>query len=203
MANKVTFDHTNRLIIITEAPDSSGAVEIDVIVDLYSDAKEDWLADATLNKFKFPFRVIGGDATVGDQIIEPYFFLMYGWQIRPYEEDHILTVTGNLFVDGGGNPFVPTIGAYTVMINQITTITRVDASGGWSAAQRDLVLALHQNKMITDPDTGVITVYDADGVTPLVSGNIFEDAAGLVPYRGKGAERREKLDTPEGDSSTN
>lgn len=194
--DKFTVDYNNRLFICTEAPDSSGLVEVDVVIDLYSDAKEEWYAevDPVLNGFKFPIKVIGGDATVGTQIIEPYFFLQYGWQIRPYEEDYILQVTGNLFVDGGGNPFIPTIGAYTVMINQITTITRVEAGGGWSAAERDLVLSLHRNKMITDPDTGILTVYDADGVTPLVSGNIFEDKDGLIPYRGKGAERREKLE---------
>jgi hypothetical protein len=193
---KFSVDYNNRLFVCTESPDSSGLIEVDAVIDLYSDAKEEWYneADPILNGFKFPIRVIGGDATVGDQIIEPYFFLLYNWQIRPYEEDHILQMTGNLFVDGGGNPFVPTVGDFTVMINQLTTITRVEAGGGWSEAQRDLLLALHRNKMITDPDTGVLTIYDSDGVTPLVSGNIFEDKAGLVPYRGKGAERREKLE---------
>ena len=50
-----------------------------------------------------------------------------------------------------------------------------------------------RNKMITNPSTGQMTIYDDDGVTPLVSGQLFEDAAGMQPYRGKGAERRERL----------
>lgn len=50
-----------------------------------------------------------------------------------------------------------------------------------------------RNKMITDPATGVLTVYDDDGSTPLMSANIFKDAAGTVPYNGTGAERRERL----------
>lgn len=53
---------------------------------------------------------------------------------------------------------------------------------------------LLRNKMITDPATGVLTIYDDDGTTPLVSGDIFEDAAGSQPYRGQGAERRERLE---------
>ena len=50
-----------------------------------------------------------------------------------------------------------------------------------------------RNKMITDPATGVLTVYDNDGATPLLTANIFKDAAGTTPYNGTGAERRERL----------
>lgn len=50
-----------------------------------------------------------------------------------------------------------------------------------------------RNKMITDPSTGVLTVFDDDGVTPLLTANIFKDAAGTTPYDGTGAERRERL----------
>jgi hypothetical protein len=47
------------------------------------------------------------------------------------------------------------------------------------------------NKMVTDPVTGVATLYDDDGVTPLETSQFYEDAAGLQTYRGQGAERRE------------
>lgn len=50
-----------------------------------------------------------------------------------------------------------------------------------------------RNKMITDPATGMLTIYDDDGVTVLLSGHIYKDAAGSVPYNGTGAERRERL----------
>lgn len=62
-----------------------------------------------------------------------------------------------------------------------------------SSLRAVLVEKLLRNKMITDPATGVMTLYDDDGVTPLLTGNIFEDAAGLQAYRSKGAERRERL----------
>ena len=52
------------------------------------------------------------------------------------------------------------------------------------------------NKMITDPVTGRITIYEDDGITELVAGDLFEDAAGTQPYRGQGAERRERLTGP-------
>ena len=56
-----------------------------------------------------------------------------------------------------------------------------------------LVLKLLRNKQVTNPSTGRMTVYDDDGSTVLLEGNLFEDAAGVQPYRGQGAERRERL----------
>jgi hypothetical protein len=52
---------------------------------------------------------------------------------------------------------------------------------------------LLRNKQITDPVTGKMTVYDDDGTTVLLQGDLFEDALGSIPYRGQGAERRERL----------
>lgn len=50
-----------------------------------------------------------------------------------------------------------------------------------------------RNKLVTDPATGTMTVYDDDGTTPLFAGTIYKDAAGTTPYNGTGAERRERL----------
>ena len=59
----------------------------------------------------------------------------------------------------------------------------------------DLALALKllRNKQITNPATGKLTVYDDDGTTVLLQGDLFEDSAGTQAYRGQGAERRERL----------
>ena len=53
--------------------------------------------------------------------------------------------------------------------------------------------AILRNKTVTDPTTGIMTVYDTDGVTPLYTAQLYEDAAGSQTYRGSGAERRERL----------
>lgn len=50
-----------------------------------------------------------------------------------------------------------------------------------------------RNKQVTDPVAGTMTVYDDDGSTVLLTGPLFEDAAGVQAYRGQGAERRERL----------
>ena len=50
-----------------------------------------------------------------------------------------------------------------------------------------------RNKTVTDPSTGIMTVYDDDGVTPILTAQLYEDADGTQTYRGKGGERRERL----------
>ena len=55
-----------------------------------------------------------------------------------------------------------------------------------------LITQILKNKMITDPSTGIMTVYDdAGGI--LLQAQLYEDAAGMQTYRGQGSERREKL----------
>lgn len=56
-----------------------------------------------------------------------------------------------------------------------------------------LIAALLRNKTVTDPDTGVMTVYAENGVDVLFTADIFEDAAGTQPYDGQGVNRRERL----------
>lgn len=51
-----------------------------------------------------------------------------------------------------------------------------------------------RNKLITDPSTGTMRLYDDDGTTLLLEADVFQDAAGATPYQGQGAERRERLE---------
>jgi hypothetical protein len=51
-----------------------------------------------------------------------------------------------------------------------------------------------RNKMITDPATGTMRLYDDDGTTLLLEADVFQDADGTTPYQGQGAERRERLE---------
>ena len=52
---------------------------------------------------------------------------------------------------------------------------------------------LMQNRMETNPITGVMTIYDDDDVTVFMTGNIFEDVLAAQIYRGRGMERRNRL----------
>jgi hypothetical protein len=61
------------------------------------------------------------------------------------------------------------------------------------AAKALLIQKILQNKTITDPSTGVMTVYDNDGSTVLLSANVYEGVTTGQAYRGQGANRRERL----------
>jgi len=56
-----------------------------------------------------------------------------------------------------------------------------------------LLEKIQKNRLETNPTTGVITIYDDDDVTPLITANIYEDIAATQPYRGQGVDRRDRL----------
>lgn len=51
--------------------------------------------------------------------------------------------------------------------------------------------ALANNKVVTDPTAGTITVYEADGTTVMRVANLWETVDGSQAYRGTGADRRD------------
>ncbi|MFZ2202244.1 MAG: hypothetical protein WAV56_02495 [Microgenomates group bacterium] len=124
MAQKMTYDPSNKLFIL-----NNSVTAFDVVVDLYSDAKEDWLTNATLNKFRFPLLAVGGQSIGGGQVISPYIMLRYGWKIRPYEADHTLTVSGNLITDDETTPYASVLGEYQVIIKSIVSSNSLTSGG--------------------------------------------------------------------------
>jgi hypothetical protein len=163
--SQVTFDGPNKLIIVDNA-----VTELDAKVDLYSDWKE-WVLTSGSDNAKFlpAFRTTGGDVLPGGQYVSGYYFLANGWRIRPYEGDHGLSVVGNLFVDGGGNPFVPTLGDYTVLVNvqtsanSLTTIISGSDGGGGGLTDEEhnqLMSIPLSNLALADTIEGGISLQD-------------------------------------------
>ena len=169
----------------------------------------DWQALSDNSKYPSAFTQVGGDNLGSGLFIPLYFFLQNGWRVRPMESNHALIITGNLFVAGGGVPVVNTLGTFNVS-TQYTVPVQAQAvstgSPGATAAQvwahasaLDLVSkmsvahAILRNKTVTDPATGLMTVYDVDGTTPLFTGTLYENTTTSQTYRGQGSERRERL----------
>ena len=78
--------------------------------------------------------------------------------------------------------------------------TLTDYSGVWSdsaavslTGKVEIATAILKNKTVTNPSNGLMTVYDVDGITPLLTAQLYEKADGSQTYRGQGAERREAL----------
>lgn len=72
--------------------------------------------------------------------------------------------------------------------------TQVRTELATELAQITLAKKIAKNRTDTDPATGIMTVFDDDGVTPLLTANIYADVAGATPYDGTtGVNRRNAL----------
>jgi hypothetical protein len=150
-----TFNGNTKIITLT-----SGTVSVSVR-DLWS-RWNDWLLTSDNSKYAIAMAQVGGndiDATAGTSI-PIYVFLQNGWQLRPQETSHTLNVNdGVLLVDGGGDPFLNTLGSFAVRINysqpvQAITVNTAGSSGataddvwdelmesGWTARQMMKIFA--------------------------------------------------------------
>lgn len=140
----ITFDSANKRIVL----DTTYVV----VGDIYSRWKE-WVKDGN-SEFLPAFRVVGGDPLGGGLFVASYFFLQNGWRIRPMESNHQLTIEGNIGVDGGGNPIVPTLGTFNV-ITQFTVPVAAQGietgSGGGATASEVAAAVLAALQATTIP----------------------------------------------------
>jgi len=131
----IVFDPAAKRIILDSA--STTATE------LYS-RSADWLVLSDNAKYGPVFRQVGGDDLGGGLSIPPYFFLQSGWRVRPMEANHSLTITGNLFVEGGGIPVVSTLGTYQVNVNYTVPVQAqgISTSGSTGPSASDIAAAV-------------------------------------------------------------
>lgn len=129
-----------------------------------------------------------------------------------------VVVSGELLTDDGTSPFdvslvtgpciidyAPaeaevievTVGGNDYSLEQIASAVAPAVwahSSGVAITDRVTVAAtILRNKTVTDPATGIMTVFADDGTTPLLTATLYENAAGTQAYRGQGSERRERL----------
>lgn len=120
-----TFDGINKLIIL-----STGTTDVD-LRDLYSRYK-DWVLLGNNAQYLLALSYIGADPIPGGQL-GTTFFLENGWKIRPFEGDHTLVITGNLYSRDGSDTVINTIGPYNVrVISVISTLVETVVTGGGS-----------------------------------------------------------------------
>ena len=143
MAANLDYDTDNRIIYVTTAP-TGGELTLDVKQNIYSDMKKDWQETPALSKFKFPLaEPVGGNLTKPPDRISPFYFTKYGWTMRPYEGDHTLYLeNGYLLVDGGGDPWNTTIGAYTVNVRDTVPADAFAVAGSGAATPAAIAAAV-------------------------------------------------------------
>tara|TARA_R110000782_G_scaffold270369_1_gene370614 strand:- start:451 stop:1056 length:606 start_codon:yes stop_codon:yes gene_type:complete len=98
----------------------------------------DWFLTGDNGKYLPAFTNTGGDDIdpISGTSIPIYAFLVNGWKLKPQESNHTLTVQdGVLLVNGGGDPFNNTNGAYTIRINYQQPVQAITvATGGGSGS---------------------------------------------------------------------
>ncbi|PNV85933.1 MAG: hypothetical protein C0610_09285 [Desulfobacteraceae bacterium] len=184
MGVKVSADATTRVITVTQAPvleNGDYVVDIDVQVDLYSDLKEDWVADETLRRVKFPIRAVGGDPLPGSKVLGDTYFIRSDWKIAPYEANHRLRVNGNFYSEDGTSPFNTTQGNYNLFLEQ-TVSSLVDST---IAQLPEIQHGTYNGGVTVDLVNGVPGTDYPIG-TPSVPSNNFIDAVGICVERGFG-----------------
>lgn len=127
----IVFDASNKRIVL----DSSSVTA----TEIYS-RWVDWAALGDNLRHGMVVRQVGSDDLGGGLAIPPYYFLQGEWRVRPMEANHLLTLTGNLFVEGGGQPVVNTLGSFNVSV-QYTVPVQAQAfstSGGGAPTAADI-----------------------------------------------------------------
>lgn len=131
----IVFDPATKRIVLDSASVTA--------TELYSRAV-DWSALSDNAKYGPVFRTAGGDDLGAGLSIPPYFFLQGAWRVRPMESAHNLTITGNLFVEGGGVPVVSTLGVYQVNVNYTVPVQAqgISTSGSTGPTAAEIAAAV-------------------------------------------------------------
>lgn len=163
----ITFDATNKRVILDSASVTA--------TELYSRSC-DWLALADNAKYGAIFRQVGSDDLGAGLSIPPYFFLQGAWRVRPMEASHTLTLTGNLFVEGGGDPVVPPLGNFNVLVKSVVPVQAqgISTSGATAptAAENAAAVWSHQSGIeITVKLAEAWGRLGLDASKPLVTGD--------------------------------
>jgi len=152
----IYFDGVNKIAVL-----STGTTLLSVL-DIWS-RWADWLVLSDNSKYLPMFTTIGGDTI--DQSsgtsIPIYAFLLNGWRIRPQENNHTLSVvSGVLLVNGGGDPFINTLGSFNIRINYSQPVQAITVStGGGSLTTTDIRNAIWSAPITSMTDKTTIGGY--------------------------------------------
>ncbi len=150
----ITFDPATSRIIL----DSASATATDIF-----SRWEDWAATGDNAKYGMVFRQVGSDDLGGGLSIPPYYFLQGAWRVRPMETNHTLDLVGNLFVEGGGDPVVSTLGNYRVLVKNTVPVQAqgISTSGSTGPTVAEIVAGIMAQAQITPIHSNVRSMNGA------------------------------------------
>jgi hypothetical protein len=204
----ISIDPVARTIELLTAP-TDGQTEIGVARDIYSEAKEDWLVDASLRQLRFPLRDPITAIIRGVQV-GPFVFVDNGagWRILPYDANHELALTGDLFpLDEDTTLFLPRAGRTIIVFGYLSAKTQtalVSGNAPWTDAEKKnirYVLGVDGEAAQAAAKPGLVAdVLDEDLVTHTVPGSMGLLVKALARIPGLGMENS-FMDDPSYDSN--
>lgn len=210
------IDGTGRLVYLAAPAGSpTGALSFHPVDDVYVEYRALRRTVEEYRKYD-PFMEAAGKVPKGGGRFTPrYLLLLNGTKLVIPSGVSEVNVTGEVLTDDQSSPFDTSLAGGPVIINytppEAEVIEVVVGGGGaptaeqnaaavWAhatgvdvAAKIAIVGKILRNKTLTDPSTGIMTVYDDDGVSVLFTAQMYEGTSAAQPYRGQGAERRERL----------
>ncbi len=161
----ITFDTSNKVIIL-----DSFNVSVSEIWSRWID----WVALSDNSKYLPALSQLGGVAPVA-----LYIYLENGWKVRPQEASGLTTVTGNLLVQGGGNPFVPVLGSFSSQVFLETPLAAqaIEVNTGSGVTEQDKIDIAGQvwDETLADHTNSGSTGEALDGAGGSGSGASAED----------------------------
>ena len=138
----ITIDPANKRLILDSTSVTAQAIYV---------AWADWMLLSDNIKYPPAFGSAGGDDLGSGLSIPPYYFLENDWRVRPLEGNQNLTITGNLFVRGGGVPAVSTLGVFQVNVNYTVPVQAqgISTSGSSGPSASEIAAAILAAAVIT------------------------------------------------------
>ena len=169
----ITFDPIAKRIVL-----DSASVTAEQIWSRWCD----WATLSDNSKYGAVLSHVGGDELGGGLLIPNYIFLNDGWRVRPMEANHNLTVTGNLFVEGGGVPVVQTLGTYQVNVNYTVPVQAqgIATSGSSGPSAESIAAAVVSALQGTTIPVAPVDVASVKGDTSIAPWPTAEQTANTV-----------------------
>ena len=136
----ITFDPANKRIILDSTSFN--------VTEIWS-RWIDWVSSGDNSKYLPALSQSGGEELLPSIFSPIYIFLDNGWRVRPMEANHKLVLDGFLYVRGGGDPVVNTLGAYNVSVQYTVAMqAQAVATSGSSGPTAEQVAAAVHNYIV-------------------------------------------------------
>ncbi len=143
----------------------------------------DWAALSDNLKYGMVIRQVGGDDLGGGLSIPPYYFLQGDWRVRPMEANGTTRITGNLLVEGGGDPVVQTLGNYNMLVQYVIPVQAqgIATSGSTGPSASEIASAVRAALAI---ELARINVEVSSRATPADIPTAIEITESVMGYEG-------------------